>query len=138
MVGSAQRGERQTRERACLHVLRDIMDLDDDCPLEKSLKATGQASIVTIMSMQYEDINSLEYKLADNTMAEVPRHQLAVIYILQQFNRHHHNVLNDPITDWTTITRAEMDIFRTGPNYNPSPTTAGVEAGSGRPSGVGR
>ena len=104
VTATEKRAEWVKNKKECLCILRELLGLDEDSPLEKSLKAAQQASLETMLSMLHPHVDTLEHALPDKMTVEVSKHQRTVTHIVQQCNRCCHNVLNNPITDWTTVT----------------------------------
>ena len=69
---------------ALTHILKNVVQVQDDEPLYKVLNEAGYKDICHLITMSFEDINSLSYAdMVNKVDVGVPAHARALIQILK-------------------------------------------------------
>jgi hypothetical protein len=97
-------------EKAFKHVLKNILDLEDDHPLTLALDACGYRDIPSILEMDQEDIDNLKYTTKDDEVVQIGVGVMSPHkFPLRNLKRYHlyRNFQGDAIQDWTSVTVEE-------------------------------
>ena len=98
------------------YMVRHLLRLSDESPLELALLQRGLVDPSSILALQEEEIQTLTYKHANGEQIDVQYYFKSGVYLLQQYTKVQ-AILERPVTDWLKVTQADMDMFRIGPNY---------------------
>jgi len=100
------------------HVLSAVFRVPKDGPLMNALVKSGDGDIVTMLSLNATDIDSLTYDKSETEKdIPLPQNQRSLLHIFKQYIVHWYNI-GDPIEDnWMSISAADFDRYRTSPEY---------------------
>ena len=104
------------------HVLDNVLGMDDNSALKKSLIAQGRQDIFALRSLDSASINALAYDKSptetDILISRSDRGMIMAFLAYINYERNNGNPLSSS-NDWMAITQENYDDFRIGPSFDP-------------------
>ena len=108
---------RAERKDALTHVIKNVLELDDDNQLSRALSKEGLLDIESVVYLPFEDIDTLIYLDDQGDERNLVRRYTFALHLLKSYFLHR-QAQGNPIGDnWTGITHEDVYNYRDGPDY---------------------
>jgi hypothetical protein len=122
-------------KNALLHILNDILNLENDSKLRKVCEyeiVTSPLGLILFIPLEVEDVEYME----GTVQTKLNKEHKGLIYALQAMAIHRKLDGDAILEDWSNVTREDVNEYRASKMYlsaraglpNPNPTTAGAMA----------
>jgi len=101
-------------EAALKHVLAEVLSQPSDRPLTKALERSGFNKIYDVLLLNQAERNTLTFLDANGVITPLPIGLKNLLRSIKLFSCHSENQ-GKPILDWTKVTRADFNKFRSSP-----------------------